>query len=280
MNIRSARLFPLMLALVLALSACTSGGPSNTRTPAASSTTPASPTPSSSGAPQDAAPSSPSPTPQVLTWSEQTFQRDYTAEDGTLVMSVNDVFPDVENADQNPAWSEISSYYAAEGAAYMATAGELAGYAADDYAVTKATGGEFLPFGEESGYRFSLETEDLVSVVRSYYANSVTGAAHPANYQFSEQFDLATGERLTLSSFFTDPEAARTRILETLSGKDALSGYSADTLSSEFKDEYFYLTEDGFVFYFQPDTVAPYAAGLLEFSIPYSELEDLLSPTL
>ena len=77
-----------MLALVLALSACTSGGPSNTRTPAASSTTPASPTPSSSGAPQDAAPSSPSPTPQVLTWSEQTFQRDYTAEDGTLVMSV------------------------------------------------------------------------------------------------------------------------------------------------------------------------------------------------
>ena len=85
---------------------------------------------------------------------------------------------------------------------------------------------------------------------------------------------------LTLSSFFTDPEAARTRILETLSGKDALSGYSADTLSSEFKDEYFYLTEDGFVFYFQPDTVAPYAAGLLEFSIPYSELEDLLSPTL
>lgn len=38
--------------------------------------------------------------------------------------------------------------------------------------------------------------------------------------------------------------------------------------------------EDGFVFYFQPDTVAPYAAGLLEFSIPYSELEDLLSPTL
>lgn len=60
-------------------------------------------------------------------------------------MSVKYVFPDVENADQNPAWSEISSYYAAEGAAYMATAGELAGYAADDYAVTKATAGSFSP---------------------------------------------------------------------------------------------------------------------------------------
>ena len=90
-------------------------------------------------------------------------------------MSVKYVFPDVENADQNPRLVRNQQLLCRRGAAYAATAGELAGYAADDYAVTKATGGEFLPFGEESGYRFSLETEDLVSVVRSYYANPSPG---------------------------------------------------------------------------------------------------------
>lgn len=116
-----------------------------------------------------------------------------------------------------------------------------------------------------------------MSFVRSYYANSVTGAAHPSNYQFSEQFDLTTGDRLSLNDFFTDPETAKERILTLLAEKAADAGYTRDMLEGEFKEDYFYLTDSAFVFYYQPDTLAPYAAGLLEFSIPYPDLEDLMS---
>lgn len=60
-------------------------------------------------------------------------------------MSVKYVFPDVENADQNPAWSEISSYYAAEGAAYMATAGELAATPPTTTPLPRPPAGSFSP---------------------------------------------------------------------------------------------------------------------------------------
>lgn len=260
MNIKKMPLLALVLAL--GLTACTTQGPT--------ATTPL-PVPTPTAAPAV----TPSVAPTQLIWAEQLFERDYTAEDGTLVMSVTYAFPDIARQESNPAWAEIHQYYAAEGEAYLAAADELAGYAADDYLVTKATGGDFLHFAEESSYRFSYQTDELVSVVRSYYANSVTGAAYPANYQFSEQFDLVTGDKLLLSDFFTDSSAARTRILEILAEK-AAPAYSLEALTQAFQEEYFYLTQEGFVFYYQPDTLAPHAAGLLEFSIPYADLAPLL----
>lgn len=266
---RKIKITPLLaLALALGLTACTPQGPS--------AVTPPVPTPTVAPTPTATPSASSSPVPAELVWSAQLFQQDYTAQDGTTIMEVTYSFPDIQNYELDPAWEKIHSYFSAEGDAYLANAGELAGFAADDYLVTKATGGEFLPFAEDASFRFSYQTEDLVSVVRSYYANSVTGAAHPANYQFSEQFDLSTGDKLLLSNFFTDPAAARTRILELLAEK-AAPVYSLDALTQEFQDEYFYLTETGFVFYYQPDTLAPYAAGLLEFSIPYADLADFLS---
>lgn len=257
------RTIPLFLALTLALSltACTSPGARKTPAPA---DTP-------SPAPEV------SPAPAELRWTDQTFAQEFTSQDGTVVMSVSYVFPGIADAGTDPAWSKIHDFYATEGAAYLTNAAELAGWAADDYTVSAATGGDFLPYGEESGWRISHQTEDLVSFVRSYYANSVTGAAHPSNYQFSEQFDLTTGDRLSLNDFFTDPETAKERILTLLAEKAADAGYTRDMLEGEFKEDYFYLTDNAFVFYYQPDTLAPYAAGLLEFSIPYPDLEDLMS---
>ena len=48
-------------------------------------------------------------------------------------------------------------------------------------------------------------------------------------------------------------------------------------MEAELNDAYVYLTAEGLVIYYQPDTLAPYAAGLLEFILPYADLEDLLA---
>lgn len=256
-------LFPLFL-LLLFLTACGGGmgaapSPSPSETPV--------PEPSSSA-------------PAAPVWTDQTFAKDFAAENGTVVMSVSYVFPDIQEAEQNPNWAEIRAYYASEGEAYMENARDLAGYAADDYAASQTLGTDFLPFGEESSYRFSYQTDSLVSVVRNYYANSVTGAAHPANFQFSEQFDLTSGEKLALGDFFSDADTARSRILSAIADTGAPAGYTLELLSENFNDDYFYLTDTGFVFYYQPDTIAPYAAGLLEFPVRYSTLEDLMNRAL
>ena len=228
------------------------------------------PVPTQSQTPEETAPTE-------LVWTDQSFVRDFTADDGTVVMSVEYLFPGITRAEQVPAWQKIQDYYAAEGMAYLNDAADLAGYAAGDYEVAKAMGEDFLPYGESMSYRISLQTEDLASIVRSYYANSVTGAAHPSNFQFSETFDLTTGEKLTLDDCFTDAAAGRTRVLDLLAQKGGDAGYSRESLEAELNDAYFYLSDEGMVIYYQPDTLAPYAAGLLEFTLPYADLQDLLA---
>lgn len=252
---------PLLIAaaLTLALTACTSTA-KETPAPTAAPTPPLETT-----------------APEELTWADQLFSEDFTADDGTVVLSADYAFPDIPGYAARPAWTKIHDYYAAEGAAYLADAAELSGWAADDYTLSAATGGNFTPYHEQTGWRVSHQTDALVSLVRNYYADSVTGAAHPANYQFSEQFDLATGDKLTLDSFFTDPAAARSRILDLLEEKGRDSGFTRSDLESAFHEEYFYLTGEGFVFYYQPDALAPYESGLLEFSLPYADLSDLMS---
>lgn len=248
----------LAAALVLTLAACAPPEAENTPAP-----TPSQP-PEETAAPE-------------LVWTDQIFDRVFTAEDGTEVMSVEYRFPGIENAGRVAAWQKIQDYYAAEGAAYVSDAAELAGYAAGDYEVARALGEDFLPYGESMSYRISLQTEALVSIVRSYYANSVTGAAHPSNFQFSETFDLSTGEMLTLGACFTDPDAGRERVLDLLAQRGSDAGYSRQALEEQLNDDYFYLTGEGMVIYYQPDTLAPYAAGLLEFTLPYAELGELLA---
>lgn len=254
----------LTAALACALAAC---APSETQ---------AVPTPSPTAAPPETQAPVETTVPELV-WTDQVFAKDFTAGDGTVVMSVEYVFPDIENAGEVPAWQKIQDYYAAEGMAYLSDAADLAGYAAGDYEVAQAMGEEFLPYGESMSYRLALQTDGLVSIVRSYYANSVTGAAHPSNFQFSETFDLTTGEKLTLWDCFTDPDAGRTRVLDLLEQKGADAGYARASLESELNDAYFYLSDQGLVIYYQPDTLAPYAAGLLEFTLPYADLQDLLA---
>ena len=252
----------LTAVLALTLAACAPAEPQATPSPT--------PVPTESQAPEETA------APELM-WTEQVFAKDFTADDGTVVMSVEYVFPGIEDAQSDPAWQKIQDYYAAEGMAYMGDATELSGYAAGDYEVAQAMGEDFLPYGESMSYRIALQNESMVSIVRSYYANSVTGAAHPSNFQFSETFDLATGEKLTLWDCFTDPDAGRTRVLDLLEQKGADAGYAREALEGELNDAYFYLSDEGLVIYYQPDTLAPYAAGLLEFTLPYADLQDLLA---
>ena len=103
---RSA-LLPLA-ALLLVLASC------SPKAPAPSPSTAPVPTPSAS---------TPSPTPTYTyvapVLSEQVFTQDYTADDGTTVLSVSYTLPDFENKSDSPALAAISAWYAAEGQALL-----------------------------------------------------------------------------------------------------------------------------------------------------------------
>lgn len=248
------------LALTLGLSACSPA-------PAPSASAPAAPTPTPSQ-------SLPVPTPVELMWTDQTFKKTFTADDGTRLMGVDYSMPAAETPEADPAWAIITDYYRGQGDAYLAQAEDNVGFAQGDYEIALASNYEFIPYTEEAYYEVTYQTASTVSFLRSYYSNF--GAAYPTVLQMSEQFNLYSGELLHFADFFSDPEAARARVLQVIhTATDGAEGYRASDVDGLFREDNFYLTDEGFVFYYQTDAIAPHAAGIPEFTVPYTDLSDL-----
>ena len=116
------------------------------------------------------------------------------------------------------------------------------------------------------------------------------GGAHGMTGETAYIFDAATGEQLTLSDFgdeATIKETAMNYIINTIDqssqeAKDMLfqddgiiSGYEEsikEVFDGEVCPEY-YIDNRGVVFLFQQYEIAPYAAGIIRFTVPYSEIE-------
>lgn len=109
-----------------------------------------------------------------------------------------------------------------------------------------------------------------------------SGAAHGMPFRSELIFDRKTGNRLKLSDIIGNSEAELkvlvSRYFKELSEREDLFFSDAETLEQIIAEgvtmnSYFYLTEDGIVFYYYPYEVAPYAAGFPEVTIPYSEFQ-------
>lgn len=254
----------LTLGLVLTLAAC--------------SPRPPAPTPSPTAGPTPAPVESPAPT--GLVWRDQVFEQSFTAKDGAALMTARYLVPGVADAADNPAWAAIDAYYLSEGESYLETAQETAALAEGDYEATQAMGYDFAPYAEESYYAVTLQTGTVVSFRRTYY--SAVGGPYPATFQFSEQFSLKDGSRLNFASCFSDPAAAKAAVLVEIGAQIAkredAASFDLTRLERAFREDFFYLTADSMVFYFQEDELTPHAAGIPEFPIPYDSLEGVLLP--
>jgi hypothetical protein len=100
---------------------------------------------------------------------------------------------------------------------------------------------------------------------------------------FADNFDYTTGLRLTAEDVFSVPEDIyRTRILDEIlkqiekNGAENYFEEYREYLPQIFNPDQFYLTEEGIVYYFPPYDIAPYAAGVPSFLIPFSAMEDIL----
>ncbi len=254
------------LILGLCLTACT---PATQVTPAA--TTSVSP----------AVPAVASPSPEVpaptLVWSGQVVEQTYLHPQGETLMTVRYSLPAAEQPEADPAWAMITDHYASLGQAYLNQASETASYAEADYDIAQTTDYRFLAYSEEATYEIAYQTENTVSFVRAFYSH--TGGAYPSTFQFSEQFDLYSGDRLHFDDFFSDPDQARSRVLRFITdvteGYEGYDGYYLDELETRFQEDNFYLTPEGYVFYFQEGDIGPHATGIPEFAIPYTDLSDL-----
>lgn len=120
--------------------------------------------------------------------------------------------------------------------------------------------------------------DNLISVYHESY--TYEGGAHGMPGRNNHIFDKETGKELTLASLInlSNDELntmVRDKFLEVVES-DTEGGFfedAAETLNAKNDFiEYYYLTDEGVVFYTTPYEIAPYAAGYTEVTIPYEEL--------
>ncbi len=125
-----------------------------------------------------------------------------------------------------------------------------------------------------STYEITYNRDGMLSLYHDDYVFS--GGAHGGTVRGSETWDIKDGCRIYLYQFAGDPSAFRSEILGSIQGQIALQAEKGDSMyfedypqliSEHFNPENFYLTPDGLVIYYQQYEIAPYAAGIPEFTI-------------
>ena len=146
-------------------------------------------------------------------------------------------------------------------------------------------------------YEMSYSRDITVEVIRSdskvfsflIYDYSFTGGAHGMTDALGYSFDVATGKQLEIEDFAdkeTITETAISYIISTIDESDELAksnlysddatGEYAENIREAFEGDFYpeyYLSNTGIVFMFQQYSIAPYAAGILSFTVPYSVIE-------
>lgn len=125
--------------------------------------------------------------------------------------------------------------------------------------------------------------------VLSLFGNSTSwsGGAHPAHNCTSANYDLITGDVLTLGSILTHEDSLE-ELCELLIGEVAeikaekyiMSDYEEIIrkrfAQNESYNEAWFFNKDGLNFYFSPYEIAPYSSGIITVTIPYEKLTGII----
>ncbi len=208
--------------------------------------------------------------------------REEKGEDGVTLLSIKEVFPSITIKGREEAAKKINDYYAGEKEGFQTSVNELLTMAKNSYAFVKEEGTAEERWNEymiERSYSTAYSNEKLISILSGNYEYS--GGAHPNYGTTADVFDLSTGERLTLDQIFNDKEAAISHMEQQVIGQIKERGEEnffpeyETSVKDILKDEFWYFSDKGIKIISNPYMLAPYAAGEIEFTIPYEELKEL-----
>ena len=138
-------------------------------------------------------------------------------------------------------------------------------------------------YSYHSVYQYNM-CGDLVSVKTENYVYS--GGAHGISYLASYTGNIGGKDTFTLGDLFKEEQDGITTVKNIVKEKineqkDMYFDEALTTVDNMDLSNSFYIDETGnIVIYFNPYEVAPYAGGIMEFSISPEELEDVLKTNI
>lgn len=213
----------------------------------------------------------------------ETVSEAYKAEDGTEILTATLIYPVVSIQGKGEIAQKINDNIESEIERFHFSVQETLEMVQSDYEYYKTEEGyDFYAYSLES--RFELERNDMGVISFTLLDWSYTGGAHGNYGTTGLNYDAATGELLTLASLSSDPDQFKTltgdqfvKLSETTSYQQRLfETYDRQTLMDNLFQEFnWYLSASGIVFIADPYLLGPYAAGSIEFLIPYEDCKVL-----
>lgn len=144
--------------------------------------------------------------------------------------------------------------------------------AKEDYEQSKKYNIPFTNYEVNYSYLISYNKNGILSIPVDI--STYTGGAHGMTVRKSNNFDIHTGQKLLLKDLFAEGynyKAIVDDIINTEISKNK-DNYFEGSFKGIKDDSDYFLNNKGIVIYFQLYEIAPYAAGMPEFLIPYSKI--------
>lgn len=127
---------------------------------------------------------------------------------------------------------------------------------------------------------FEYEVVDNILSIRLNLIQ-FTGGAHPMTYVRDFNFDLNTGNVVKFKDLFNEEGKKTYKQIVDKIIVDTMNSNPDNYFTTEFKgigdNVQYYLTKDNVVIFYQLYELAPYAAGIPEFKIPYETFKGLIN---
>lgn len=146
-------------------------------------------------------------------------------------------------------------------------------------------GNYWQPYTSQLLYQPMRVDRGVISLLGSQV--NYAGSAHPESNHQSVNYDLSTGDTLTLSDIITnnaDHSAIVNAILSSLSKE--VKNYSLypdyeDVVKQRFNRDFlsdndWYFNREGICFFFSPYEIAPYSSGVISVTVSYADLQGIL----
>lgn len=216
-----------------------------------------------------------SPVVSVRLETSQTEVRD---EDGTVLCYGGLTVPTVSIEGREAAATAINDRLNARAELRRAEVDTLADQARESRADLEASGG-FSGFSTRDAVTVSRVDGQVISVL--WTVSDYLGGAHGSTMTTTWVFDTESGEPLSLANVTGDYDALAQRLTERVSAEisadpDGYFPQAADQIPQLLETGSWYFSDEGLVLLASPELLAPYAAGTLEFTVSYADLEGLL----
>jgi len=209
----------------------------------------------------------------------ETITEKITDESDTLVYTISYMYPIINSAKKDDAVKELNENFKKEAEDFVTQikTSEAIEKAKSTARKAASENKEFYPHSSTVNYVVQYNNNNIVSFLKT--REDYTGGTARTYYSEGETYNMETGQKYELSEVFEAKNPGFVKILQNgfkteISGnKEIFKGktdFTEEEISNNMNSLKWYLSSDGIVFFFNPDTIISDVNEILEFTYNYT----------